>query len=306
MKFQIRILGSSSATPTRTRHPSAQLVNFNEKLYLIDCGEGTQMQLRKYRIKLQRIDHIFISHLHGDHFFGLVGLVSSMHLLGRNKPLYIYGPAPLKDILELQLTASDTDLVYPMHFHAIDAESHSAIFENEELTIETIPLDHRIPTTGFRFGEKKKKRKIKKEVIKNLNVPVEMMDRIKAGEDFTDDNGKVFKNDFLTYDPPDPRSFAYCSDTKYSESVIPAIQHSDVLYHEATFTHDKEDIAADKYHSTARQAAMVAKKAGAGKLLLGHYSARYTDLKPILDEAREIFPDSHLAEEGKIFNINYK
>jgi len=222
--FSITILGSNSAIPTIKRNPTSQLINHNERFFLIDCAEGTQLQLRRNRIKIQRIHHIFISHLHGDHFFGLIGLISTMHLLGRNKELHIYAPSPLEEILDVQLKASQTDLVYPLIFHPINPDKNAVIYEDDRLTISTIPLDHHIPTCGFLFNEKQGKRKLKKEVIESFNIPVKEFSNLKNGADFIDSNGEVIKNSALTEDPFPVRSYAYCSDTGYSESIIPIIQ----------------------------------------------------------------------------------
>ncbi len=303
MVFKVTILGSNSAIPTIRRNPTAQVVNHNERLFLVDCAEGTQIQLRRYRIRMQRIHHIFISHLHGDHFFGLIGLISSMHLLGRKKDLHIYGPPPLKDILDLQLSASMTELGYTMNFHAIDPDEHQLIYEDEKLTISTIPLNHRIPTCGFLFSEKQGRKRLKKDVLKALEVPVDQFLAIKDGADYTDPSGKVHSNSELTHEPSVPRAYAYCSDTGYYEPVIPLVEGADLLYHEATFMNDKADAAAEKFHSTAAQAATIAKKAGVKKLIIGHYSTRYDSLDEILAEAREVFPDTEAAVDGKAFDV---
>jgi len=303
MIFKITILGSNSAIPTIKRNPTAQLINHNERLFLVDCAEGTQVQLRKYRIRIQRIGHIFISHLHGDHFFGLIGLISSMHLLGRKKELHVFGPKELEDIINIQLKASQTELVFPLHFHSIDQENSEKIFENERLEIYTIPLNHRIPTSGFLFKEKPGKRKLKKDVVKTLDIPVEEFSRIKDGADFTDKSGKLYKNTALTDDPAELRSYAYCSDTSYFEPVIPMIQDVDLLYHETTFMHDKADVAAEKFHSTTVEAATIAKKANVKKLIIGHFSTRYDDPGLLLTETREVFENTELASEGKSFLI---
>ncbi len=303
MVFKVIILGSNSAIPTIKRNPTAQVLNHNERLFLIDCAEGTQLQLRKYRIRMQRINNIFISHLHGDHFFGLIGLISSMHLLGRKKELHIYGPAPLKEILDLQLVSSQTELNYPMLFHEIDPDLNELIYEDEKLTVTTIPLNHRIPTCGFLFREKQGKHRLKKDVIKSLEIPVDQFVKIKEGADFTDANGKVYKNSELTEKPSEPRAYAYCSDTSYYEPIIPIIKGVDLLYHEATFMQEKAEAAAEKFHSTAEEAATIAKKAGVKKLLIGHYSTRYDNLNDILEEATAVFPETMAAVDGKTYEV---
>jgi len=301
--FSVTILGCNSAIPTIKRNPTSQIVNHNERFFMIDCAEGTQLQLRKRRIKIQRINHIFISHLHGDHFFGLIGLISSMHLLGRNKELHIYAPAPLEEILNIQLTASQTELVYPMIFHPIDPNEVAVIYEDEKLTISTIPLDHRIPTCGFLFKEKTGKRKLKKELINSLNIPVKEFVNIKNGGDFIDKNGKIIKNNKITEDPYPIRSYAFCSDTGYNESIIPIIKDVNLLYHEATFTQDKVEVAREKFHSTAVDAATIAKKANVKKLIIGHFSTRYESSDQLEEEARAVFKNTLAASDGKKFPV---
>lgn len=303
MVFKIHILGSNSAVPTLKRHPTAQLINHNERYYLVDCAEGTQLQLRKYKFRLQRIGYIFISHLHGDHFFGLIGLISTMHLLGRKKELHVFGPAPLLDVIQLQLQVSQTVLNYPFHFHAIDTEKNKVIFENDKLQVSTIPLDHRIETCGFLFREKQGKRRLIKQVVNKLDIPVDQFVKIKSGEDFTDEQGKVYKNIDLTMDPYPIRSYAYCSDTRYSESIVPIIQKASLLYHEATFMQDKAEIAAEKYHSTAEEAANIANKARVKQLLIGHFSTRYENPEELLEEASKVFPETYLAMDGYTFDV---
>lgn len=303
MEFKVIILGSNSAIPTIKRNPTAQILNHNDRLFLIDCAEGTQVQLRRYRIRIQRINHIFISHLHGDHFFGLIGLISSMHLLGRKKELHIYGPAPLKEILDLQLIASQTELNYPMTFHELHCETSELIYEDEKLMISTIPLNHKIPTSGFLFHEKKGKRRLKKNIIKTLDIPPPEFVKIKDGADFTDAEGKVYANDQITETPMKPRMYAYCSDTSYFEPIIPMIKGADLLYHETTFMQDKAEAAAEKFHSTSTEAATIAKKAKVKKLVIGHYSTRYDDPEELLAEARAIFPDTEAALDGKVFEV---
>lgn len=303
MIFKVIILGSNSAIPTVKRNPTAQVLNHNERLFLIDCAEGTQLQLRRYRIRMQRINQIFISHLHGDHFFGLIGLISSMHLLGRKKELHIFGPSPLKEILDMQLEASQTELAYPLNFHEINPNESQGIYEDEKLVVSTIPLNHRIPTCGFLFKEKTGKRRLKKAIIKSLDIPVGEFLRIKEGADFTDASGKTYKNSEITDEPIPAKAYAYCSDTSYFEPIIPLIEGVDLLYHEATFMQDKAEAAAEKFHSTSTEAATIAKKAGVKKLLLGHYSNRYDTLTGLLEEARAVFPETDVAIDGKAFDV---
>ncbi|MEZ2335862.1 ribonuclease Z [Mucilaginibacter sp. RCC_168] len=303
MKFEVTILGSSSATPIFNRNPTSQALNINERLYLIDCGEGTQQQMLRFDIKASRIDHIFISHLHGDHYLGLIGLLSSMHLNGRKKALYLFGPAPLKEIIDLQFKYSETTLQFPLEFTAIDAQKPEVIINNSDVIVETIPLDHRIACTGFLFKEKKRLRKLIKEKLEDLNVPVEYYTALKRGNDYTSASGEVYKNDTLTIDSQTPKSYAYCSDTLYNEQYFDQISNATLLYHEATFLNDMLDRANDTHHTTALQAGKIALKTHAKKLLIGHFSARYKTLNELLDEARSVFPDTELAIEGKTFAI---
>jgi ribonuclease Z len=303
MKFEVTILGSSSATPIFNRNPSSQALNINEHWYLIDCGEGTQQQMLRFDIKASRIDHIFISHLHGDHYLGLVGLLSSMHLNGRVKPLKLYGPPELMEIIDLQLKYSDTTLQYFLDFYATHTDNAEIILDNQDITVETIPLDHRIACTGFLFRQKKRLRKIVKEKIDGLNIPVEFYSAIKKGADFVSPEGKLYKNEDITINPEDPKTFAYCSDTLYNEKYFKQINNLDLLYHESTFLNNMLDRAQTTYHTTALQAGEIAVKTNAKKLLIGHFSARYKTLNELLDEARDIFANTELAIEGKTFVI---
>ncbi len=303
MTFSVSILGSSSATPTSSRNPSGLLVNIDYKYFLVDCGEGTQMQLRRYHHKLQKIKHIFISHLHGDHFFGLIGLISTLHLLGRKDELHVYANEQLQEIIHLQLKVSGTELSFPFFFHPTDWHNTQIIYEDDDRYVKSFPLNHRIPTTGFLFYEKEKPRKLLKEFLFAQDVPVAEIPKIKGGADFINSEGGIFKNDEITTPPPEARSFAYCSDTAYFEAIIPEIRNVNLLYHEATFTNDLKQVAIEKLHSTAGQAATIAKKAAAGELVISHFSARYKVLEELLEEARSIFPNTHLAKDGKIFEV---
>jgi ribonuclease Z len=303
MSFSVTVLGCSSATPAHDRYLSAHLLNAGGRFFLIDCGEGTQFQLKKYKLSMQRIRHIFISHMHGDHYFGLIGLLNSMHLHGRKHDLHLYAPPALKDILDAQFEASLTVLAFPLHFHLLSADSCRLIFDDEMLTVHSFPLLHSVPSCGFLFREKQPPRKIRKEILTRIDIPVEAIKEIKAGNDYIDPDGTLFPNASITLDPPGPSSYAYCSDTGYSERIIPWIHQVNVLYHEATFMQDMADLAREKLHSTARDAASIAVKSKVGKLILGHFSARYEDLQPLLREAREIFPESYLAEEGARWDL---
>jgi len=303
MKFEVTILGSSSATPIFNRNPTAQALNVNDRLYLIDCGEGTQQQMLRFDVKASRIDHIFISHLHGDHYLGLVGLLSSMHLNGRKKALKIYCPPQLKEIIDLQLRYSETILQYPVEFKFTDPGARELILDNQDVTVESIPLDHRIACTGFLFREKKRQRKLLKDKLDQAAVPVEYYSALKKGADYVSPDGKFFENDALTVDSDEPKTYVYCSDTAYNEGYFTQISNATVLYHEATFLNDMLDRAAETYHTTALQAARIAQKTNAKKLLIGHFSARYKTLNDLLDEAKSVFPDTELAIEGKTFVI---
>ncbi|SDC06332.1 ribonuclease Z [Pedobacter soli] len=301
MKFEVTILGSSSATPVFNRNPSAQLLNCNEKCYLIDCGEGTQQQLAKFNLKAARIDYIFISHLHGDHYFGLIGLLSSLHLNGRIKPMQIFGPKALLEILEIQFKYSDTVLRYPIEFFPIEADEPKLIFENSDLTVKTIVLNHRIPTTGFLFQQKKRQRKLIKD--KAENVPMAYYTALKKGMDVELPDGEILRSEDYTVAADAPRSYAYCSDTLFDESYLPTIMGCDTLYHEATFMHDLLDRARETHHTTAQQAAEVANIIGAKKLLIGHFSSRYKTLQMLFEEAQAGFENTELAVEGRTFQL---
>lgn len=303
MKFEVTILGSSSATPVYNRNPTSQLLNCNEKFYLIDCGEGTQQQLIKYGIKASKIDYVFISHLHGDHYFGLIGLLSSLHLNGRVKPMKIFGPEPLMEILNLQFKHSDTTLKFPIEFMPIQADSPALIFENTDLTIETVILNHRIPCTGFKFKEKKRLRKLVVEKLEQDAVPLEYYPLLKRGVDLTLPNGRVLLNADYTIDSNAPKTYCYCSDTLADGTYLESIKHSTVLYHEATFLHELLERAQFTHHSTALQAAEIAVATGAGKLLIGHFSSRYKTLQPLLEEAAAVFSNTELALEGVTYMI---
>lgn len=306
MSFELTILGCNSAIPTNHRKPTAQLLNIGEQFFLIDCGEGTQLQLRKYKIKMQSIQHIFISHLHGDHYFGLIGFISTMHLLGRVKELNIYAPSELKEIIYIQLAASKTELRFPLFFHEFGFDEPELLMENNELIVQTIPLDHSLPCCGFLFKEKIKPRRMRKEKIQEFNISPEFIPSIKAGGDYILNDGTVLSHIELTRGAQLPRSFAFCSDTKYYEKIIPQISGIDMLYHEATFLDELKERANQTFHSTAKDAATIALKSNVGKLIIGHYSQRYYDLNPLLFEARSIFSETYLAIEGEKFDVKRK
>lgn len=303
MNFEVTILGSSSATPIYNRNPTAQLLNCNERFYLIDCGEGTQQQLIRYGFKASKIDFIFISHLHGDHFFGLVGLLSSLHLNGRTKPLHLFAPAALKEILDLQFLHSDTHLRYSINFFPIDPSKPEVIFRNNDVVVETIILNHRIPCTGFKFTEKKRLRKLIVEKLEQDSIPVEYYTMLKRSVDFELPDGRRINHLDYTIDSAIPKVYCYCSDTMYDERYFEQIKGADTLYHEATFMHDMLERALETHHTTAQQAAEIAKKVDAKKLLIGHFSSRYKTLEGLLEEAQAGFENTVLATEGKTFEI---
>ncbi len=303
MIFEITILGSSSATPIYQRHPTAQVLNIHERFFLVDCGEGTLIQMNRFRIKFHRINHIFISHLHGDHYLGLMGLLSTMHLQGRTIPLHVFGPPELQEIIDIQLRYSQTTLRFELILHPVSATVSKVIYEDDDIEVRTLILNHRIPCTGFIFSEKQKKRKLIKEKIQELNVPVTAYNALKNGDDYIDEKGKVFPNAELTSDPRHPRTYAFCSDTLYNEKIIPQITGIDLLYHEATFMNDKAERAIETFHTTASQAGAIATKANVKRLIIGHFSARYKNLYPLLEEAKEIFENTTLALEGDRFTI---
>jgi ribonuclease Z len=302
-RFEVTILGSSSATPTSRRFPTAQLLNVSERFFLIDCGEGAQIQLRRYKIRFQRINHIFISHLHGDHYLGLMGLISSMHLLGRKKELVIYAPKGLQEIVDIQLRISATALNYPVKWVELNPQVPEMIYEDSQITVTTVILNHRIPCCGFLFREKGKMLSLNKDTIAEDKVPVEAYFFLKSGKDFTDENGRLYRFQDYTLPQGHSRSYAFCSDTRYDLRVAEQIKYVDLLYHEATFLHELLDRAEKTAHSTAKEAGIIAKIAGVKKLLIGHFSVRYNDMEPLLNEAKTEFTDTELAEEGKIFSI---
>ena len=282
--FELIILGCSSATPTSSRNPSAQLLNIAERFFLIDCGEATQIQLRRYKLKFQRINHIFISHLHGDHYLGLPGLLSSMHLLGRTNDLHLYCPPELEEIIQMQFKHSQTFLKFKIIYHAHNYINNDLIFEDTKVEVRTILLNHRIPTCGFIFREKPLLANISKDILQKYQIPVEQILAIKKGADYMSPQGSLIANDLLVTRRYKPRSYAFCSDTCYDESIIEYIKGVNLLYHEATFMNDMIARAKETYHTTALQAGTIAQKAEVFQLMIGHYSARYKDLQPLLTE----------------------
>ena len=301
--MELTILGCHSATPLENTHTTSQVLKVKEHLFLIDCGEGTQVQLRKRKIKFSRIKHIFISHLHGDHFYGLVGIISTFRLLGRPADLHIYGPKGIKEIITLQLKLAKSWTNFDLFFHELDSNESQAIYEDDSLTVSTIPLDHRVYTNGYLFAEKTGLRRLDKNKIESLPIATCDFQNLKLGKDIIMGNGEKIKNKDVTLAPYLSRRYAFCSDTSYKESIVKEIQGVDVLYHEATFLNAHEDLAQKTKHSTASQAAKIAKMAAVGKLILGHFSSRYNDKSAFVDEANEHFDTVELASDGKIFNI---
>lgn len=303
MAFKITILGSSGAVPAYGRMPSAQFIEVENNYFLIDCAEGAQLQLMKFDLHMHRIDHIFISHLHGDHYLGLMGLLFTLHLNKRKNVLHIYSHKGLDEIITLQLKYSKSALNYKIIFHQLTPGKKEVIFENKFVTVETIPLLHKLDCSGFLIREKQKPRRIAKETLPQ-NLSILQLNKLKAGEDLLDEAGNVlYRNDKLTLSPRKSRSYAYCSDTQYFEDIIEQIRNIDVLYHEATFMEEDADKALETRHSTVKQAATIAMKAQPTRLLIGHFSARYKDLLPVIDEAKRVFQNTYLALEGETFTI---
>ena len=303
MSFNITILGSSGALPAYGRFPSSQLVEIQNRYFLVDCGEGAQMQLMRFQANLHRINHILITHLHGDHYLGLMGLIFTMHLLRRTNDLHLYSHRGLDEIITTHLKYSHSVPSFKILFHQLEKDVQEVIYEDDAMSVETIPLAHKIPCSGFLFREKVKPRRIDKTKLPE-GLRIQQIANLKKGHDVTDDLGKVlFRNEDLTLPPRRSRSYAYCSDTAYSESIIDQIRGVDILYHEATFGLDERVKAQETQHSTAAQAAEMASKAKATKLLIGHFSARYKDLTPLIEEARNIFSEVEPATEGTIFTI---
>jgi len=301
--FQVTILGSNSAIPTYGRHHTAQYVQLKNQKYLVDCGEATQNQLHNFKLSSLKLNAIFISHLHGDHYLGLVGLLSTMHLQGRTKALYLFGPRGLRDIITTHFKYSDTVLKYELVFEPTQAETTEVIYEDKHIEVSTIPLSHRIACNGFLFKEKPHPIRFKKEALPP-NMPLQYIATLKKGEDVLDELGNLlYKNTELTLPPKPQKSYAYCSDTKYIPTLSKQLKNVDLLYHEATFLNENELRASKTFHSTARQAAQLAKDSNAKKLILGHFSARYKELKPFEEEAQKVFMESYLALEGTTFNV---
>lgn len=301
--MKLTILGSYSATPHTDKAPTAQLLETKGNRFLIDCGEGTQVRLRQHRVKFSQIKHIFISHLHGDHFYGLPGLISTFRLLGREAPLHVYGPKGIKEAILLLLKLADSWTNYPLHFHELDAKESVLIYSDDEVEVHTIPLRHRIYTNGFLFKELSGLRKINKAAVDQYRIDMSQFHKLKQGYDAVDSQGNIISNAQLTTDPIAPKSYAFCSDTAYFSELAQLVEGVDVMYHESTFLDDREELAQKTFHSTAKQAARVANQADVGQLLLGHFSSRYKSLDPFLEEAKTIFENTQLALDGMVFDF---
>jgi len=296
--MKLTILGCHSATPHANKAPTAQLLSTKNHHFLIDCGEGTQVLLRKTKVKFAHIKHIFISHLHGDHFYGLPGLISTFRLLGRKAPLHIYGPVGIREAVTLLLKLADSWTNYPLHIHELSEKEPVCLFSDDETEVHTIPLKHRVYTNGFLFRETPAERKINPEAVEKFRIDQSQMRNLKQGKDVLNEDGEAISNAQVTHDPHPSKGYAFCSDTAYHPDITQQIQGVDVLYHEATFLEDNQELAKRTYHSTAKQAAQIAKDANVVRLILGHYSSRYKDLSLFQSEAGEIFDNVELAFDG--------
>lgn len=301
--MNLTILGCYAATPRTFTNPTSQVLEIGGRLFLIDCGEGTQVQLRKNKIKFTKINHIFISHLHGDHVYGLIGLVSTFMLLNRTADLHIYGPKGIKEIITLQLRLSNSWTTYGLFFHELESDSSELVFEDEKVTVTTIPLKHRIYTNGYLFREKRGLRKLNAEAAETYGIDKCYYRNIVLGKDVTKEDGSVISNDLLTFEPVPPKSYAFCSDTVYDESIVPLIEGVTALYHESTFLESEKALAGKTMHCTAKEAATIALKANVKQLVMGHYSTRYGDINLFKEEAQSIFPDILLADDGQSFDF---
>jgi len=302
--MKVTILGCYAATPRTLTNPTSQVLEIKNRMFLIDCGEGTQVQLRKNKLKFSKINHIFISHLHGDHFYGLVGLISTFMLMNRQNDLHVYGPKGIKEIVLLQLKYSNSYTGYDLYFHELESKQSEIVFEDAKVVVKTIPLKHRIYTNGYLFQEKIGYRKLNSDAVQEHKIDTCYYQKIKNGKDIALDDGTIIPNSELTFDPVPPKSYAFCSDTIYDETIVPTIMNSDVLYHETTFLESEAEKAERTMHSTAKQAAKIASQANVKQLILGHYSTRYVNIDLFLEEAATIFPNVLLADDGKVFDFN--
>lgn len=307
MSIKLTILGFNSAVPTAYSNPTSQLLNIAERYFLIDCGEGTQVQLRKSKAKFNRINHIFISHLHGDHVFGLIGLISTLQLLGRDIPLTIFGPMGIKEFIMTQLRFTESVCSFELIFHELSSKKSELIYEDALVEVVTIPLNHRVYTNGYLFREKIKARRLNMDAIEEFSE-IEICDfqNIKNGKDYVLESGEVIENSYLTFEPHKSLSYAFCSDTRYKPDIVPIIDQVDLLYHESTFLHELKEMAVYTGHTTAKEAGMIAKQANVGQLVLGHFSNRYHDYKPLLEEAQKEFPNTQLPKVLETIKIKAK
>jgi ribonuclease Z len=301
--MKLTILGCYAATPRTLTNPTSQVLEIKNRLFLIDCGEGTQVQLRKNKIKFSKINHIFISHLHGDHLYGLIGTISTFSLLGRTTDLHIYGPKGIKELILLQLKLTESWTTYDLFFHELESKESEVIFEDNRVIVKTIPLKHRVYTNGFLFQEKPGDRKLNVDAVQQYNIHTAYYQKIKGGGDVTLDDGTVIENEKLSFDPIPAKSYAFCSDTVYNEDIIPIIKEVDVLYHESTFLESEAPLALKTLHSTAKEAARIALKANVRQLVLGHYSTRYDGIERFKEEAGEIFLNVLLGDDGRSFEF---
>lgn len=299
----LTILGCYAATPRTMTNPTAQVLEMKNSMFLIDCGEGTQVQLRKNKVKFSRINHVFISHLHGDHFYGLIGFISTLSLLGRQSDLHVYGPKGIKEVTLLQLKLSGSWTSYNLYFHELDSTESQVVFEDDKVIVSTIPLKHRVYTNGYLFQEKSGDRKLNLDAVQNYGIETCYYQKIKSGGDITLDDGTVIPNEKLTFDPLPAKSYAFCSDTLYDETIVSLIRDVDVLYHESTFLESEEQYCEKTMHSTAKQAATIAKKANAKNLVLGHFSTRYDNIELFKQEAATVFENVDVADDGKVFEF---
>ncbi|HXB45939.1 MAG TPA: ribonuclease Z, partial [Puia sp.] len=299
--FAVTILGNNSALPAFDRHPTAQVITMEDHLFLVDCGEGTQSQMAKYKIRRSKISHIFISHLHGDHYFGLIGLLTSMGLLSRQQEIHIFAPSPLKELIDMQLKIADTQLPFDVHFHPLVGEG--VIIKENKFEVKCFKVRHRIECWGFKFSEVKPLRRINPEKAKAYEVPPSFFESLKRGEDYTTKDGGIIKNEWVTGPGLIPRSYAYSADTAYDESIVERVKEVTLLYHEATYLKDLEDRAIKRFHCTTVQAATIAKKSNVGKLLIGHFSSKYEKLDDFEKEAKEVFENTELALEGVTYRV---
>ena len=300
--LSVTILGNNSAVPAFNRHPTSQVVTHDGNNYLVDCGEGTQIQMIKYKIRRGKISHIFISHLHGDHYFGLVGLINTFNLLSHQQELHIYGPEPLQGIVEMQLKVADSTMCYPLHFHTLT--QNEVLVNNDKIKISCFHTNHRIECYGFLFEEKEGKRKLLIEKVRKLKIPMTFYSSLQSGLDYITPKGLTIKNNSVTTEAEKGKKYAFCADTKYDESMIEHIYGADMIYHETTYLDSMREKAEIRFHTTTRQAAMIARKAMVNKLLIGHFSSKYSVLDQFLAEAKEIFPNTELAIEGQLFEIH--